>query len=255
MIFHRIDDFGALSFFLHAKMTAFGLGFQQAWRFFATELAMSALCIPCPPPPPELLGLARSGDHLLLDSDCLALAASAGKPAPPDLRLGLSPLRPGAMVQSVGHLTWTKEIGKSIYFLHELPFIPGHEANSIKVLQATHKKKKSTGSLGRRTKVSSWKVRLHEHENNPAKTKRLSYEPTVVRSIPAQKAHFHMLSQPVAAHQYIPLIIDGGLGLNNHAIELGAVGEKSVFELCVTQPFTPFQAVGLAVASIFAATK
>ena len=195
----------------------------------------------------------RSDGYLLLD--CLVLAVVAGKPAPSDLRLRMSPLRPGAMVSSVGHLTWTKEIGKCLYFLQELPFASDHEAESITVLRATQKKKKSTGSLGRRRKESSWKVRVYEHEKNPAKTKRFNYEPTVVRSIPAEKAHFYMLSQSVAEHQHIPLIVGGGVGLNNHAIEMGAVGDKSVFELCVTQPFTPFQGVGLAVASIFAATK
>eukprot|EP01043_Picozoa_sp_COSAG02_P053049 COSAG02_NODE_5806_length_4023_cov_5.908002_4_plen_57_part_00 len=43
MSIHRIDHFGALSFCAHAKMTAFGVGTQQAWRFFETKLAMSAL--------------------------------------------------------------------------------------------------------------------------------------------------------------------------------------------------------------------
>ena len=186
--------------------------------------------------------------------------ASAGKPAPAALTLGLPPLQPGALVHSVGHLTWAKEIGKTSYILSEMP--PGHgcveTAEPVKVLQATQKKKRPTGSLRRRAKVSSWKVRVFEHS---ATKMRSSCEPTVVRSVAAEETQFHMLSEQVAEQQHIQtvsqnsLIIDDGGGGDGHALELGVVEEKSVFELCVTEPFTTFQAIGMAVASIHAASK
>lgn len=193
-------------------------------------------------------------------SDSLVFRATAGKPAPVDLTLGLPPLQPGALVHSVGHLTWAKEIGKASYILREM--LPGHGgvemAEPVKVLQATQKKKRSSGSLRRRTKVCSWKVRVFEHSEMKMRS---SYEPTVVRSVAAEEAQFHMLSGPVAEQQHTQagspsnLIIRGGIGGDGHALELGVVEENSVFELCVTQLFTPFQAIGLAVACIHAAAK
>jgi hypothetical protein len=99
------------------------------------------------------------------------------------------PLEPGALVHSIGQLSWLREIGKTSFHLSELVLNGPDGVKTTELLQAT-KKMKSTVSLGQRTKTRSWKVRVYEEEEeNESCSKRRSSswaaaeEPTVLRSI------------------------------------------------------------------------